>query len=97
MTKVSCELRMTRHAEARMRQRSVRDADVDLLLRYGSADGEAVTMTDADIRREVACRKREIERIERLRGVTIIIVSGAMVTVYRENRGRHGPHRGRED
>jgi len=45
-------------------------------------------MTDDDIRREVADRKREIQRLERLRGVTAIVMSNAMVTVYRNGCGK---------
>lgn len=88
MSCVLPELRLTKHAEARMRQRAIRGPDLELLLRCGSSVGDAITMTDDDIRREVADRKREIQRLERLRGVTAIVMSNAMVTVYRNGCGK---------
>jgi hypothetical protein len=86
---------MTHHAEVRSQQRAIRDSDIELVLRYGSSTGNAIVMTDADCRREIEQRKREIMRLERLRGVKAIVENGALVTLYRENGGQRTKKRRR--
>jgi hypothetical protein len=77
------ELALTRHAEVRLPQRGLRDADIALLLDAATpVAGDALLMTDADANREIAKRKREIQQIERLRGVKVVVADGAVVTVY---------------
>lgn len=77
------DLRLTQHAEVRMRQRGFRKADVDLILRAATrvAD-DAFFLTDQDAAREIEWRKREIQQLERLRGSKIIVVGDALVTLY---------------
>jgi orotate phosphoribosyltransferase-like protein len=82
------DLNLTRHAAARMRQRGLRDADISVLLDIATrlvddawlvtdADADA----DADADREIAQRKREIERLQRLRGCKFVLSDDALVTV----------------
>lgn len=77
------DLRITHHAEARMRQRGFRKADVDLILSVATrvAD-DAFFLTDRDASREIEQRKREIQQLERLRGSKIIVEGGALITLY---------------
>jgi hypothetical protein len=75
-------LALTRHAEARMRQRGLRDCDLTLLLDAATplAD-DAWLLTAADVDREIAHRKREIEQLQRLRGCKVVVSGDAIVTV----------------
>jgi hypothetical protein len=77
------DLRLTDHAETRMRQRGFRKADVDLVLRVATrvAD-DAFFLTDKDAAREIERRRREIQQLERLRGSKLVVEGGALVTLY---------------
>ena len=77
------DLRLTHHAEVRMRQRGFRKADVDLVLSVATrvAD-DAFFLTDHDAAREIERRKREIQQLERLRGSKIIVEGDTLVTFY---------------
>jgi hypothetical protein len=78
------EQALTRHATARLRQRGLRDADLGLVLEAATQVAiDAYLMTDADVAREVARRKHEIQRLERLRGVKIVVDGAAILTVVR--------------
>jgi len=77
------DLPLTRHAEARMRQRGFRNADIGLVLSAATrvAD-DAFLLTDKDAAREIARRRREIQHLERLRGTKIIVEGGEVITLY---------------
>lgn len=77
------DLHFTDHAEARMRQRGFRKADIYLVLRVATrvAD-DAFFLTDKDAAREIERRRREIQQLERLRGSKLIVEDGALVTLY---------------
>lgn len=73
---------VTRHTEARMRQRGFREGDLALLLEAATPvadDAWLLTATDAD--REISRRKREIEQLQRLRGCKVVVSDDAIVTV----------------
>lgn len=93
------EFALTRHAEVRTRQRGLRDADIVLLMDAATPlAGKAWLMTAADAAREIARRKREIQQIERLRGVKIVIDGDVVVTAYhsRPSDQRRALRRGRQ-
>lgn len=77
------ELSLTRHAEARMRQRGYKDEDVDLVFRVGTrvAD-DAFLLTDKDTARAIRKRKQEIQQLERLRGSQVIVEGETLITLY---------------
>lgn len=77
------ELSLTRHAEARMRQRGYKDEDVDLVFRVGTrvAD-DAFLLTDKDAARAIRKRKQEIQQLERLRGSQVIVERETLITLY---------------
>ncbi|MFX4300415.1 hypothetical protein [Pseudosulfitobacter pseudonitzschiae] len=77
------ELSLTRHAEARMRQRGYKDEDVDLVFRVGTrvAD-DAFLLTDKDAARAIRKRKQEIQQLERLRGSQVIVEGETLITLY---------------
>ena len=76
------DLRLTHHAEARIRRRGFRKADVDLVLRIATRVADAFFLTDQDAAREIARRKREIQQLERLRGSKLIVEGDTLVTLY---------------
>lgn len=74
---------ITAHAEARMRQRGLRDADIELIIATASQVApDAYLLTRADAEREIARRKLEIQQIERLRDCKIVVAGGTVVTCY---------------
>ena len=88
------------HAEARMRQRGLRDGDIRLLLDAATQVApDAYLLTHADAAREIARLKRKIQRLERLRGVKVVVAGETIVTCYRSCRNdqRRTLRRGRQD
>ncbi|MGE5503906.1 MAG: hypothetical protein ACM31L_05735 [Actinomycetota bacterium] len=76
---------MTSHALARCRQRAVREADMGLFMQHAShMEGGVYVMTAANVDAAVAALKREISAVERMRGVTAVVIGGRVVTVYRD-------------
>lgn len=76
-------LALTRHAEARIRQRGLRERDLALVLEASTPLAQdAWLLTAADAEREISRRKREIEQLQRLRGCKVVISGNAIVTVY---------------
>lgn len=88
------DLELTRHGEARMRQRGYRDADVALVLNAATrvAD-DAYLLTNQDAAREIARRKREIQQLERLRGSKIIVEGTTLITLYHATAAQKGQNR----
>ena len=85
---------LTRHAEVRCCQRSIRRQDLDLLLQHATDIGDGVlTMLPADVDRTVAELKRMIGALERLRGATAVVIDGNIVTVYRQDFRRRNTRR----
>ena len=74
---------LTRHAEARMRQRGFREGDVSLVLAAATPlANDAWLLTNSDTDREIAIRKREIEQLQRLRGCKVVLGGDSIITVY---------------
>jgi len=81
------DVRLTNHAAVRMGQRGFREADVDLLLKVGTQIGdEAIFLTDRDAAREIERRRREIRQLERLRGSTLVVADGSLITLYHSDQ-----------
>jgi hypothetical protein len=75
---------LSRHAETRAQQRGIRERDTDLILRIGTPiDAESVYVLDKDVDREVRLLKRQIDAVERLRGIRAVLAANTVVTVYR--------------
>lgn len=78
---------LTRHADMRLRQRGLRDADLRLLLTAASqVSPDAYLLTEQDAVREIAQRKQEIQCLERLKGCKVVVVGGTIITCYRAGR-----------
>ena len=94
MTAVS----LTPHAEARLRQRGLCDAGLDLVLELASPVGpEEWMMTREDASQEISRLKKRIQHVERLSGMKVILRGDAVITVYRSdlNDQRRTLRRGR--
>ncbi len=89
-------LDFSKHAARRVRQRGLRDRDVELAVECGTPiAGDGIVLLDSDVRREIARRKREIQAFERLRGCKVVVSEGTIITCY--HTGRRQParvHRG---
>lgn len=73
----------SKHAARRVRQRGLRDRDVELVLDHGTPlAGDGVILLNRDAEREIARRKQEIQALERLRGCKVILSDGTIVTCY---------------
>ena len=81
------DLRLTQHAETRMRQRGFRSADVSLVLSVATrvAD-DAFFLSDKDAAREIERRRHEIQQLERLRGTKLIVDCENVITLYHSDR-----------
>ena len=83
--------RSSAHAELRARQRGFRDADVELILAFGTDTDNGAILTSADAERGVAALKRQIADLERLTGAAVVTEGDTVVTLYhaRQTRARH--------
>lgn len=75
------------HVRVRMRQRGRRSEEVELLISAATqVEPGAYLLTEADVRREVARRKREISRLEKLAGWKVIVAGDTVVSCYHSRR-----------
>jgi hypothetical protein len=79
---------MSLHATKRCAQRGVRSDDLDLALRIGTATDDGIYVREVDVRTQVAELKREIVRLERLKGLYIAYPDRTVVTVYHPSHRR---------
>ena len=77
---------LTRHAEERLRQRGLRESDIEFVLGCGTATAECVLLTDKDVAREIDECRRRIARLERLRGLAVFVAESVVVTIFRPDR-----------
>ena len=78
---------LTQHAQARIRQRGLRESDLALIVAAGTpVDGDSLLLLAQDVEREIRRRKQEIGTLERLRGCRVVLAGEAVVTVYRPSR-----------
>ncbi len=85
------DVRITRHAETRIRQRGYRERDIQFFLAIATEvkKGEFLC-TDKDCAREIEKRKVEIRQLEHLRGTKVIMNGDDVITIYHVpgSRGR---------
>ncbi len=82
------KMRLTRHAECRIRQRGIRERDVDLVLTHGTSTPDAVMLTNTDVAETIADCKRFISDLERLRGTAVFVEGEQVLSVYRPKRAK---------
>ena len=92
------DLSLTRHAETRMRQRGIRDADVNLLFEVGErVSDDALQLTRRRAVQEITKLRRKIQQIERLCGTKLILEEGTLITVYHEHRSANPAKRSKRN
>lgn len=80
---------LTRHADQRLRQRGRSNVDIEIVLRHGTRLArDSVVLLNKDADREVARLKREIARLDRLRGWKVVEDCGCIITTYKPSRVR---------
>jgi hypothetical protein len=79
---------LTTHAAERVRQRGLRDRDLELVFECGTPTQEAVLLTGKDVAREIETCRRRMAQLERLRGTALIVAESVVVTVYRPDTER---------
>lgn len=81
------DYRYSIHVSQRMQQRSMRKKDLNLVLEYGTqVDDDSFLLSNKDIAREKRRLKREIQALDRLRGVKVVIKVGVIVTSLRATK-----------
>ena len=92
------DLSLTRHAETRMRQRGIRDADVNLLFEVGErVSDDVLQLTRRRAVQDITKLRRKIQQIERLCGTKLILEEGTLITVYHEHRSANPAKRSKRN
>ena len=81
-------MQLCEHAMIRMNQRGMRTRDVDLFLECGTKISDGYFLRDRDVTTAVLQRRKEIERLEKLRGKVLITDGNTVVTAYKPSRKR---------
>ena len=80
-------IQLTAHAKERVRQRGMREGDVDVIVACGTLIGdETYVLRSNDVAREIERRKHEIARLERLRNRKVVVIDGTAVTCCRVHK-----------
>ena len=88
------KLLITKHAQARMRQRGLREADLDLILEYGTEIGQdRIMLKERDVDKIIQSLKRQIAKLERLKNKVIVVTDGRLITTYHPNGAFRPSHR----
>ena len=74
---------LTSHAGERLRQRGLRERDVDFVLLHGTPTDNAVVLTKKDVGAAIAEHRRQIAQLERLRGTAVFTRDAAVLTLFR--------------
>ena len=77
---------LTRHAEKRMRQRGLRNSDIDLINQCASLIGGDLFLSRKDVARAIHRRKQEIQALERLSGTKVALAGETIVTCYQSRQ-----------
>jgi len=76
----------TNHARGRIRQRGLRERDVEFILNYGTDTGDGVILAKKDAQRIIANAKRQIEAAERLVNKRVVADGEEIITVFHADR-----------
>jgi hypothetical protein len=77
---------LTKHALARVRQRGLRERDVDFILRFGTDTGDGVILSARDAQQVIAEAKRYIGLAERLKNKMVVDDGNVIITVLHTDR-----------
>ena len=70
------------HVERIIRQRGIKDSDIDFILEYGTCKGQRAMITNKDCNIIVTKAKKSIDIANRLCGKQIIMDGDSVITAY---------------
>lgn len=77
----------THHAQARMKQRGIRRADVEIIVESGTVIRPGFhLLRECDVDREVQQCKRRIQALKRVRNCAAVVEGRVLITCYRRSR-----------
>lgn len=79
---------LTAHAGARMRQRGFKEQDLNLIREVGERVEDGYLMSNRAVEARIHALRRQIIRLEHLRGAPLIEADSVVVTVYRPDKDR---------
>ena len=82
------EMRYSKHAQVRLKQRALRKADVDFILQHGSRDGELQFLCREDVQELISQAKLLISIANRLKGKSVVVAGNVVVTAYHDDQRR---------
>ena len=86
---------ITRHAADRMRQRGIRESNLNIILELAEEiRPDVYFLSDKAAHQEIQRLKQRIRKIEKMKGVVVVISNGRIVTTYKSIKG--GKHRRRK-
>lgn len=89
----SMTLSWSLHAAQRQQQRGFKASDVELVMTWGEDVEDGFVLSDRALKRArkelgKAGEKAALQRLERIRGMTLIEQGNTLVTIYRADRKR---------
>jgi hypothetical protein len=81
-------MRITEHAHTRMQQRALHYHDLNLITEFGTEFVDGLVLRDRDVDLAVLTKKREIDRLEKLRGRALILNGENLITTYSPSKKR---------
>ena len=81
-------MKKSQHIRIRCQQRGIPERDLAPVARYGTETSDGLILTGKDIADAVRDMKRKINRLSKLKGVSIPMDGETMITAYRADRRR---------
>lgn len=79
---------LSRHAQERMQQRGLSPEDLGLVRTFGQMVDDGYVMTNKALEARKKALLKELQRLERLRGMAVIELDSVTVTAFRADKGR---------
>jgi hypothetical protein len=76
------------HAQGRLRQRGIKNGDLEVVRSFGEPVADGYLMSDKAIEHRKHELQRQLQQLERLRGLALIEASDCVVTIYRADNNR---------
>ncbi len=77
---------LSRHAEARARERGFRDGDVDLVVDFGTPVHHGYVLTREDVAAFAAWSRAMLERLEKLSCTFVPVAQDTVASIYRPGK-----------
>lgn len=76
------------HAQARLHQRGIKSGDLEVVRSFGEPVADGYLMSDKAIEHRKHELRKQLQQLERLRGLALIEASDCVVTIYRADNNR---------